>query len=340
MLRSVVPGAFMVIFLICITSFAVALALGGGPKATTVELAIYQAFRFEFDLGKAALLALIQFGLCAVAAGLALWAHVPETGGAGLDRTVKRWDTGGGWMRMQDIGCIALAALFLLLPLGMVVLHGLVGLTALPASVGWATLRSVLVALSSAALTVVLAFSLTLAVTALQGRLAKGALEGVGYLAIAASPLVVGTGLFILIFPIADPVSLALPITALVNALMSLPFALRALVPAVSRIDAQFGQLADSLSLDGWGRIRYLYLPRLRAPLGFAAGLAAALSMGDLGVIALFADGDNATLPLQMYRLMSAYRMDEAAAAGLVLLALAMLLFWLFDRGGRIDADA
>ena len=44
MLRSTIPGAFLLIFLLCITSFAVALALGGGPKATTVELAIYQAF--------------------------------------------------------------------------------------------------------------------------------------------------------------------------------------------------------------------------------------------------------------------------------------------------------
>jgi thiamine transport system permease protein len=62
MLRDVVPGAFLVIFLICLTSFAVALTLGGGPRATTVELAIYQAFRFDFDLGRAALLAVLQFG--------------------------------------------------------------------------------------------------------------------------------------------------------------------------------------------------------------------------------------------------------------------------------------
>ena len=54
MLRNVAPGAFLVIFLISTTSFAVALTLGGGPRATTVELAIYQAFLFEFDLGRAA----------------------------------------------------------------------------------------------------------------------------------------------------------------------------------------------------------------------------------------------------------------------------------------------
>jgi thiamine transport system permease protein len=132
----------------------------------------------------------------------------------------------------------------------------------------------------------------------------------------------------------------ALPITALVNAVMSLPFALRVVGPALTQVEATHGRLADSLGLRGWGRLRWVILPRLRRPLGFAAGLAAALSMGDLGVIALFAGTQEATLPLAMYRLMGAYRMDAAAGTGLLLLGLSLTLFWLFDRGGRVDADA
>ena len=64
MLREVVPGALLVIFLICTTSFAVALTLGGGPRATTLEVAVYQALRFDFDLGRAVTLALVQLLLC------------------------------------------------------------------------------------------------------------------------------------------------------------------------------------------------------------------------------------------------------------------------------------
>ena len=60
--------------------------------------------------------------------------------------------------------------------------------------------------------------------------------------------------------------------------------------------------------------------------------------MGDLGVIALFADGDNATLPLQIYRLMGSYLVEEARAAAMLLLALSLGLFWSFDRWGRRDA--
>ena len=56
MLANITPSAFVVIFVICLSSFSVAFALGGGPKSTTLELAIYQAFRFGFDFAKAALL--------------------------------------------------------------------------------------------------------------------------------------------------------------------------------------------------------------------------------------------------------------------------------------------
>lgn len=335
MLRTVLPGAFVVIFVVCLTSFAVALTLGGGPGATTVELAIYQAFRFEFDLGRAALLSLVQFALSALAAVLAIWVAVPAFGGAGLDRTPQRWDAGGLGSRLADTLWITLAALFLILPLWMVVARGLPAIPQLPVSVLTAAVRSLLVAVGSAVLMLGLALPLAIARVQLGMGPAGAALEVTGALSIAASPLVIGTGLFILIFPLTDPVALALPVTALVNAVMSLPFAMRVLVPALRETEAAYGRLADSLGMNGLARLRLLVLPRLRRPIGFATGLAAALSMGDLGVIALFADPSQATLPLQLYRLMAAYQMDQAAAAALLLLALSLLLFWIFDRGGR-----
>lgn len=338
MLRAVLPGVWLAIFLICLTSFAVALTLGGGPRATTVELAIYQAFRFDFDLGRAATLAAAQFGLCLAASAVALRLALPSGMGAGLDRPVERWDAAGGWLRALDAVAIAAAALFLLLPLGAVLWAGLPRLAGLPGPVWSAALRSLVMAPSSAALTLALALPLALAVVRLGATGAGRALEGAGMLTLAASPLVIGTGAFILIRPWADPMAMALPVTVVVNAAMALPFALRALVPAAREAEAGFGRLADSLGLRGLARLRLVTLPRLRRPLGFAAGLAAALSMGDLGVIALFADPDSATLPLQLYRLMSAYRMADAAGAAVLLLGLSLGLFWLFDRGGRTHA--
>ncbi len=334
MLREVLPGAFLVIFLICLTSFAVALALGGGPRATTVELAIYEAFRFDFDLARAAMLALVQFAMGGAAALIAFRVAIPHDTGTGLDRAVMRWDS-TPVQRGFDALAISLAAGFLILPLAMIFVKGLPSLMSLPVVVWSAAARSVTVALGSAIFTLIL----TLPIAALAVRRRSKWVEGIGYLTIAASPLVIGTGLFIVIFPFVSPSKLALPVTGLVNAAMSLPFALRILVPALASVERDYGPLADGLGLTGMARLRLLWLPRLRRPIGFSLGLAAALSMGDLGVITMFADGDAATLPLQLYRLMGAYRMEDAAGAAVLLMGLSLALFWMFDRGGRVNAD-
>jgi thiamine transport system permease protein len=329
MLLRVVPGALAVVFLICLTSFAVALTLGGGPRATTLELAIYQAFRFDFDLGRAALLAGVQ-ALVGLAA-LAILARVtlPEVGIAGLDRAAP--PPPGGLARALDAVAVAVAALFLLVPLGAVVTRGLPHLWGLPTPVWQALAQSLLVASLSVVLLAAMLLALTLA------ALTRRWPEIVGSAALVSSPLVIGTGLFVLIHPWSDPARWALPVTALVNAAMALPFALRAVLPAARRAQADFARLSSALGLGLRGHWRLVLWPRLRRPTGFALGLGAALSLGDLGVIVLFAQTGGETLPMQLQRLMGAYRSDDAAGAALLLLIVALGAFVAVERivGGR-----
>lgn len=335
LLRQVLPGVAALIFVICLTSFAVALTLGGGPKATTIELAIYQAFLFDFDLSRAAFLSLVQLLLAGGAALVALWIIPAISLGGGQDRPLLRWDARRGMQRVLDGAVITLAALFLLLPLAAVVLRGISGLAKVPAAVWQAAGLSVFVALISV-------LTLCLLALPMAGWIASrrsGGVEAIGLLGLSASPLMIGTGWFILINPVMNPSDLALPVTALVNAMMALPFALRILVPRLRDTLADFGWLSLALDLKGWPLWRWVILPRLRTQLGFAAGLTGALSVGDLGVIALFADQERATLPLQMYRLMGAYRMEAAAGAALILLVLALGIFWMCDKGGRWHAE-
>ena len=330
MLREVLPGVALVILVIGLTSFAVVITLGGGPSATTIELAIYQAVRFEFDLSRAAGLAAVQVAICAVAA-LAAWALVRPSGfGPGLDRALAL-TAPPGWRKWSDAAILLAATLFLTLPLLAVLLRGLPGLGDLPASVLPAAGRSVAVAVVSALFATTTALTLALA----SANRSRPLIEAAASLPLATSGLVLGTGLFLLILPFAPPMTLALPVTILVNTALSLPYLYRILLPEARALHANYGRLADSLSLTGWARIRWLVLPRLARPLGFGAGIAAALSMGDLGVITLFAGERQATLPLVISQLTGAYRIEAAASASLILVTLSFALFWALDAGGR-----
>ena len=69
-MRAALPGVAGLVFMLCITSFTIVLTLGGGPAATTLEVAIYQALRFDFDPARAVALTLLQIALTvAVGAG-------------------------------------------------------------------------------------------------------------------------------------------------------------------------------------------------------------------------------------------------------------------------------
>lgn len=330
MLRMVLPGVWLAVFLVCLTSFTVALALGGGPRATTVELAIYQAFRFDGDLGRAAVLALVQVGLCLVALALSYNIKAPEGFGAGLDRRLAL-PAPDGWRRWGDGAAITLAALFLIWPLAAVVMRGAGRLGDVPPTIWTAAGRSVVMALISALVTVSLALTLSLAVARTRSRL----MEAAGMVMLVVSPLVLGTGLYLILRGVARPDLLALPVTVVVNAAMALPFALRTLLPESRALVADYGRLAASLGMTGGTGLRLLILPRLSRALGFAGGLAAALAMGDLGVITLFGGVEHGTLPLLLFQLMGAYRMKDAAAAAVVLMAISFALFWLCDIAGR-----
>lgn len=337
-IRASAPGAFALVFLVCATSFAVALALGGGPRATTLELAIFEAASYDFDLGRAAKLAALQFLVCAGAAALAFAVSAPVAASPGALTQVERWDGRSWGARWRDGAVIALVCLFLGAPIVAVVLRGVAGLDDLGPQIWAAAGRSVTVAALAIALTLMISTALAALIVALQTRGSRGAArlaDLAGLLPIAASPFVIGIAFIIVLLPVADPFALALPLTAMINAAMATPFALRILIPALRLAHDEHGRLADSLGLRGMTRVRVLYWPKLRQPLGFAAGLSGALAMGDLGVIALFSTPDSPTLPLLMHLLATSRQVEAAHGAALVLIMLSFGIFWLFDRMGR-----
>nr|WP_321444124.1 thiamine/thiamine pyrophosphate ABC transporter permease ThiP [uncultured Cohaesibacter sp.] len=342
MLRERLPGIFALVFLLCATSFTVVLALGGGPKATTIELAIYQAIRFEFDLERAAILACIQILLCAGLALLFRTITKDHDTGQSLGGLIIRQDRTSPWLRLLDGGVIALALLFLASPLIAAFTRGAISLGLHEMNKGailMATLRSILVSLG--ACTVMLLISLPLAQMSLhlKGKWRRiGELPGFAIL--VAPPIALGAGLFVMLHQHVSVDDLALPLASLLNGLQAVPFALILLSPAMARIERDYGRQILHLGMDRRAAIRLVHWPLMRRPLGLSLGIAAALSMGDLGVIALFGSPAEPTLPLYLYQQMGAYRMDQAYGTGLLLTLFAFAVFLLFDKGlGGRDRD-
>jgi len=343
-LAPVLPGIATIVFLLCFTSFAVVLVMGGGPSATTLEVAIYQALRLDFDVPRAVLLALLQVAICAVLALLVARtatgrASEPDSGMAG-----GRPDGLGIGGRLLDSLAIGLGALWVLLPLLAIVAEGLAG--PLGAVLGdrevwYAALRSLAVGLGAAAVALVAGAALSwtardIAVRRGQPRRADR-LELAGSLNLVVSPTVFGAGLFVLLLPFGNVFSWALVVAALVNGVVAVPYVLRLLGPVLRRTAEHHDRLCAGLGLAGLDRLRLVEWPAARRSVALALALAAALGAGDLTVIALFGNQDSVTLPLLLYRALGSYRTGEAAVLALLLVALCLALFLVIERivGGR-----
>lgn len=340
-LRALLPGIAGLIFMLCVTSFTLVLTLGGGPAASTIEVAIYQALRFDFDPERAIALAALQLAITALLlALLALSAPVPDDG-VTSGRRLRRFDGAGRAARLADAGLIALAALFVASPLAAVLVSGLgADLAALVVDpqVHRALATSLFMAGASALLAVATSAAMLQARLVLAHRhrsapagLSRAGLFGAGVsaatsLVLLVPPVVLGAGWFLALRPTGDVARFAPAVVVAINTLMALPFVVRILGPALATHAARTGRLADSLGLSGWSRLRLIDWPALRRPLLMGLSFAAALSLGDLGAVAIFGSQDMITLPYLLFSRMGSYRTSDAAGLALLLGLVCLLL--------------
>jgi thiamine transport system permease protein len=120
-----------------------------------------------------------------------------------------------------------------------------------------------------------------------------------------------------------------------VNAVMAMPFAIRAVRPAYDAASERHERLCAQLGIAGWTRLMLIDWPSLRRPMATAFAFATALSLGDLGVIALFGSNEVQTLPYLLLARMGSYRTEDAAGLALWLGVVCLSLMLVADRLGR-----
>jgi thiamine transport system permease protein len=344
-LRQTLPGIAGLVFMLCVTSFTIVLTLGGGPRATTLEVAIYQALRFDFDPARAVALTALQIVLTLAIVFVLSRFGAGTVAEASLSVAPRRFVSVSGGETALNGALILLALLFVAGPMAATVAAGLqaeLGRLVMEPAVQRAALTSLVLALLSALLAAALSMALVMARQALALRRAgarRPLLEyltdtGAGFV-LVVPPIVVGAGWFILLRHVADVFAFAPVLVVTVNAVMAMPFALRALRPAYDAASARHERLCAQLGIGGWTRFRLIDWPSLRRPLATAAAFAMALSLGDLGVIALFGSDAVQTLPYLLLARMGSYRTADAAGLALLLGLACLALMFLSARLAR-----
>lgn len=329
-LREVLPRVLGLVFMLAVASFTIVLTLGGGPGATTLEVAVYQALRFDFDPALAAKLAMLQIAISG-AVVLILGRHA--------EALVVEPELGRGSLRPSSKSAlsflvIGLAALFVLGPLLLVLIGGLT--PALGNVLGEplfyrALATSLVIAVLSAVLAVAAAYGLALAHAAQRSRV----LDAAALVGLVVPPVVIAAGWFLIAHRLGGAQTATPFLVVLLNGMLAMPYAASVLMPAVRATAERYDRLSASLGLSGMTRFRRIDLPLLARPVTLAFGIAALVSLGDLGIIAIFGGEGLTTLPLLLYQRLGSYRSEDAAALALLLMGLSLALTWLLPRRHR-----
>ncbi|MEQ8165087.1 MAG: thiamine/thiamine pyrophosphate ABC transporter permease ThiP, partial [Alphaproteobacteria bacterium] len=318
---------------LCFTSFPIVLTLGGGPANQTLEVAIYQAVRLDFDLGAAVNLAIVQLIVCA-AIIIPASTLSPAASLFGAQSHIH-WPERAVLTGIQRIVLTALLAGFLT-PLIAVLGEGFGAVSnVLTQAAFW---RAAFTSLVIGTLSALLAVGLGLALGMARALQAKGspwrAVLGLPVFAYLAVPAVVLSLGFFLLARLAGlpPTAAAPPVLVLANALLALPFVFATIAPPLEALTLRHHRVIRSLgisSFNQWSRIEW---PLLGRPIGYALAVAFVFSLGDLGVISLFGTSEFSTLPWLMYRALGAYRTNDAEAIAAVLLIVSIAAFILIPK--------
>lgn len=332
-LRGRVLTVWVFVFVLCFNSFAVVLALGGGPQSTTLEVAIYQALKYDFNIPEALSLAWLQL---LIAGGLYLsmtrfgsssWLSAETSRPqflpipTPLQTWSHRFSYGLAWIALS----LPLAAL--LPSLWQITTERLSKLILLKPLL--TTLALGIIAACLAVLVALLVLSL-IRQARIQHQVRKQwLLDSLAHHSLVIPAMVLSVGLYIWALQHLNLEVWGIVFVVLINTLILVPFAMQQLKPRLFQFDDQYQRLAQQLKLNTRTYWQVL-LPWLKRDLQAAFVLCLLLAMGDVAIFSIFANDTWISLPWLIYSYASSYRVVEASVLSFIfLLICAALVFWL-----------
>ncbi len=365
LLRPAILAAAAIVFVFTFTSFGIVRVLGDAGTST-IEVEVWRRATQLGDIGAAATLAVTQLILIGILVGWSSWQQRRHSRALDLRPLARRIRPRPGRQRaLVAVTGVATAGVVVapLIALALRSVRGRAGwsLTAWQrlgdaevrpgVRLGVDPLSAILNSLRTAALATVFAVTIgalaALAITASRrlGRLLDAGLM----LPIATSAVTIGFGILITFDQPPFDWRASPLIVPIGQALVAVPFVVRIALPVLRGIDPRLHEAAGTLGASPTRAWREVTLAHLRRPLLLAAGLAAAISLGEFGATSFLSRRDSETMPIVIARLLGrtgdvvqaqAYALATILAVVTVLVVVALDLAGDRELPTMMDASA
>ena len=320
LLRPAILAAASIVFVFTFTSFGV-IRVVGTAGTSTIEVEIWRRATQLGDLGAAATLAVGQLVAVAGVVGWSAWQQRRHSRALALRPLARRRPPRPGAERRLVAITAGATAVVVVAPLAALVERSLrvrsgysltawrhLGRTEIRPgiSVGVDPRDALLTSLRIAAVATVLAVALgALAALAIVAWRRGGRLLDTGLmLPIATSAVTIGFGILITFDEAPLDWRASWWIVPIGHALVAVPFVIRATLPVLRGIDPRLHEAAATLGASPPRAWREITVPHLRRPVVVAAGLAAAISLGEFGATSFLTRSGSETMPIAIERLL------------------------------------
>ena len=352
-LKPALWSAAIIVFLFCFTSFGVILVIGGATSAT-LETEIWRYATQRTDFTTAGVLAIVQLVFVIVLVVASTRAERRALSLTGMHGAVRppRPPTRPARARVALVLLVTLS--FLLLPLAVLVErslsvgdgYGLAHFRALARRDNSSALlvppidavkNSLVAAIEATGIAVVVG---TLASFVVVGgrRVLSRVLDAGLMVPLGTSAVTLGFGILIALDEPPLDLRTSRLIVPIAQAIVGIPFVMRATIPMLRQIDQRLRDAAATLGASPAQVRREIDLPVVGRALAAAAGFAFAVSLGEFGATVFLARPDRPTVPVAIYRLLGrpgSSSHGQAMALGVLLTLITVLCVVVIERAQR-----
>ena len=329
-------SVFSIIFVLCFLSFAIVMALGGGPSNSTLEVSIYQSVIFELNFNKAIILSIIQILICL---SLLIFGFYKLKGTNFFDIQKNYFIHPFKdifLVKFFDYLIITICSLILFSPIFYIlfnfieilftesIFHKFYFLNALKNSFILSFVTGILVTIIGFIVSLVL-------VSSVNYIFLQQILFLLSTFILIISPIIVSLGYFIILGDLRYINWISFIVIIIINCLFLLPFAILILFNNLKNIYLNYRDIKITFRINEMNFIKIIY-PLIKNNLFYIFAFSTAISLGDFTVISFFKNSSLQTLPTLLYKLIISYRFNEASFVAGFMLIFTLVIYLIFDN--------
>ncbi len=328
-------SVFAIIFSLCFLSFAIVMALGGGPMYSTIEVAIYQYALFDLNFNKAILLSFLQIIICLFFLFIGFYklkgSNFFEIGQSNLIHPHKNYRV----IKIIDFFIIIFFSIFLFSPI-LSIIYNFVNNGFYISSINNKFLESffnsLVISITTGIIVSISGFIISsIVVVNYKNIIFQQSIFLISSSIIIISPIIFSLGYFIVLGELRYLQIVKYLVIILINSLFLLPFSILIIFNNLKNNFLNFENYQQTFRLSIMNYFIILY-PLIKKNIIFVFAFSTVITFGDFTIISFFKDQNFDTLPSYLYKLISVYKFNEASFVAGIILLLSMIIFLLIDN--------